>query len=229
MNWSDYLPPLHPEGRKFVLPLGAVTVLMLFVAWPLVVTGLVLTLACAYFFRDPARYVPDTKGILVSPADGRIQNIVAAPPPPELAMGDQPVTRISIFLSVVDVHVARAPAAASVEKSVYVPGRFLNASLDKASTDNERQLLRLRTEDGHDVAVALIAGLVARRIVCPLEGGETLARGQRVGIIRFGSRADVYLDPALTPAVAVGQVVLGGETVLAVAAPGAQAPSAVRL
>ncbi len=228
MNWSDYMPPLHPEGRKFVLPLGALTVLMLFVAWPLVVIALVLTLAVAYFFRDPARYVPQNAGIIVSPADGRVQSITQVPAPPELAMGEDLRTRISIFLSVLDVHVARAPAAATVEKAVYVPGRFFNASLDKASTDNERQLLRLRTDEGQDLALALIAGLVARRIVCPLEGGEELERGERIGIIRFGSRADIYLDPGLVPAVAVGQVVLGGETVLAVADAAREAPTAMR-
>ncbi|RME62735.1 MAG: phosphatidylserine decarboxylase family protein, partial [Alphaproteobacteria bacterium] len=160
MNWSDYLHPLHPEGRKFVLPLGAVTVLMLFVAWPLFLLGLALTLFCAYFFRDPARYVPDSAGIIVSPADGRVVGVGLALPPPELSLGAETRMRISIFLSVIDVHVTRAPDAATVEKAVYVPGKFLNASLDKASEDNERLLLQLRTGGDHVLGVALIAGLV---------------------------------------------------------------------
>ena len=209
------IAPLHPDGWKFVA-IAVVATLVLFLLWrPAGWLALILTLWIAYFFRDPWRVTPMRAGLIVSPADGIVVSIAPAPPPPELAMGSVPVTRIGIFLNLFDVHVARAPLAGAIAARHYTPGRFINASLDKASEHNERLALRLSAADGPDVACVLIAGLVARRIVCPLLAGQRVGAGERIGIIRFGSRVDVYVPPPYVPLVALGQRMVAGETVLA--------------
>jgi phosphatidylserine decarboxylase len=209
------LTPLHPDGWKFVAA-AAVATLVLFLIWrPGGWLGLVLTLWIAYFFRDPWRVTPTRAGLIVSPADGTIVALGPAPPPPELDMGAEPVTRIGIFLDLFDVHVARAPIGGRVAKVHYTKGRFINASLDKASEHNERLAIRIAPDEAPEIAFVLIAGLVARRIVCGVGGGERVVAGQRVGIIRFGSRVDVYCPPPYVPLVALGQRMIAGETVLA--------------
>ena len=170
---------------------------------------------CAYFFRDPWRVTPLREGLVVAPADGRVVAVGHAPPPAELEMGDAPMLRIAIFLNVLDVHVNRMPMSGRIAKRVYRPGKFLNASLDKASEDNERMAIRLSTKEGADIAVVQIAGLIARRIVCEVDAGQDVAAGQRFGLIRFGSRTDLYLPPDWAPFAIVGQRAVGGETVLA--------------
>jgi phosphatidylserine decarboxylase len=209
------LAPLHPDGWKFVAA-AAIATLILFLIWrPGGWIGLILTLWIVYFFRDPWRVTPTRTGLIVSPADGTIVALGPAPPPPELDMGAEPVTRIGIFLDLFDVHVARAPVGGRVAKVHYTKGRFINASLDKASEHNERLAIRVAPDEGPEIAFVLIAGLVARRIVCGVGGGERVAAGQRVGIIRFGSRVDIYCPPPYVPLVALGQRMLAGETVLA--------------
>jgi phosphatidylserine decarboxylase len=209
------LAPIHPDGWKFVA-IGAAATLALLLLWPpLGWLALILTIWIAYFFRDPWRVTPTRPGLIVSPADGVVVSLAPAPPPPELDMGADPVPRIGIFLNLFDVHVARAPAGGVVTSREYTPGRFINASLDKASEHNERLALRLSPPDGPDIACVLIAGLVARRIVCPLLAGQRVAAGERIGIIRFGSRADIYLPPPYVPLVVLGQRMVAGETVLA--------------
>jgi phosphatidylserine decarboxylase len=210
------LSPIHPDGWKFVA-IGAVVTLLLFLLWPLVGwLALLLTLWIAYFFRDPWRVTPMRAGLIVSPADGIVVSLAPALPPPELEMGTELMMRIGIFLNLLDVHVARAPLAGMIVARHYIPGRFINASLDKASEHNERLALRLSSrDDGADIACVLIAGLVARRIVCPLIAGQRVGAGERIGIIRFGSRVDVYVPSPYVPLVALGQRMIGGETVLA--------------
>jgi len=216
ISWRDYvLPPLHPEGPGFVA-VFAIGTLILWWIWSLLGwIGLGLTVWCFYFFRDPDRVTPTQKGLVISPADGVVQMIGPAAPPSELDMGAGELTRISVFMSVFDCHVNRAPIAGSIVKEEYTPGKFLNATLDKASEDNERQSLIIRTEDGKDFAIVQIAGLVARRIRCDVREGQNVLTGQRFGMIRFGSRVDVYLPPGVEPLVAVGQKAIAGETVLA--------------
>jgi phosphatidylserine decarboxylase len=209
------LAPIHPDGWKFVLA-GAAATAILFLLWvPGGWLGLVVTLWIAYFFRDPWRVTPLRPGLIVAPGDGIVVALGEVPPPPELGMGDAPVPRIGIFLNLFDVHVARAPVAGTVAAMHYTKGRFVNASLDKASEHNERLAIRLKPPDGPDVAIVLIAGLVARRIVCRLDPGNGVAAGQRIGIIRFGSRIDIYVPPPYVTLVARGQRMVGGETVLA--------------
>jgi phosphatidylserine decarboxylase len=209
------LAPLHPDGWKFVAA-AAVATLILFLIWqPGGWLGLILTLWIAYFFRDPWRVTPSRAGLIISPADGTVVALGPAPPPPELDMGAVPVIRIGIFLDLFDVHVARAPIGGRVAKIHYTKGRFINASLDKASEHNERLAIRIAPDEAPEVAFVLIAGLVARRIVCGIGGGERVATGQRVGIIRFGSRVDIYCSPPYVPLVAIGQRMIAGETVLA--------------
>jgi len=209
------LAPLHPDGWKFVIA-AAIATLILFLIWsPGGWLGLILTLWIAYFFRDPWRVTPTRAGLIVSPADGTIVALGPAPPPPELDMGAEPVTRIGIFLDLFDVHVARAPVGGRVAQVHYTKGRFINASLDKASEHNERLAIRIAPGEAPEIAFVLIAGLVARRIVCGVGGGERVAAGQRVGIIRFGSRVDVYCPPPYVPLVVLGQRMIAGETVLA--------------
>jgi phosphatidylserine decarboxylase len=207
--------PIHPDGWKFIA-IAAVVTLVLFAVWaPVGWIALILTSWLAYFFRDPWRVTPSRPGLIVSPADGIVVSLGPAMPPPELEMGADPLPRIGIFLNLFDVHVARAPVGGKLIARRYTKGRFINASLDKASTDNERLALRIAPEDGPAVGCVLIAGLVARRIVCGVYEGQTLTAGERIGIIRFGSRVDVYCPPPYVPLVALGQRMIGGETVLA--------------
>ena len=210
------IAPIHPDGWKFVA-IGIVATLILFLIWhPAGWLALIVTLWIIYFFRDPWRVTPIRRGLIISPADGTIVSIALVPPPPELDMGREPVIRVGIFLNLLDVHVARSPLAGMLAARHYTPGRFINASLDKASEHNERLALRLSTEDdAPDIACVLIAGLVARRIVCPLIAGQRIGAGERIGNIRFGSRVDVYLPPPYVPLVVLGQYMIGGETVLA--------------
>jgi phosphatidylserine decarboxylase len=206
--------PVHSDGYKFLAIGGAVTLLFWWLWSPLGWILAIITGWIAYFFRDPARTVPVRASLVVSPADGRVSAIERLRPPPELGLGDEERVRVSIFLSVFDVHINRTPVTGRVERSIYVPGAFLNAELDKASEDNERRSLVVRMADGRDVAVVQIAGLVARRIVTFVDEGETLGAGQRIGLIRFGSRVDTYLPPGARALVAIGQRAIGGETVL---------------
>jgi phosphatidylserine decarboxylase len=212
---STVVKPLHREGYRFLAAFGIAT-LILFLLWePLGWIGLGLTVWCYYFFRDPDRVTPDRKGLIVSPADGVVSLIGPAVPPAELGLGGGPRTRVSVFMNVFDCHVNRAPVAGEVTAVSYRPGKFLNASLDKASEDNERNGIALRLEDGRSLGVVQIAGLVARRILCDVKPGDRLATGERFGMIRFGSRLDVYLPEGVPPLVAVGQGMIAGETVLA--------------
>ena len=209
------LAPLHPDGFKFVAA-GVLATLLLFLLWtPAGWAAAVTTLWMVYFFRDPWRVTPTRPGLLISPADGIVLSIAAATPPQELAMGDMAVVRIGIFLNVFDVHVTRAPVGGRVAALRYTKGRFVNASLDKASEHNERLAIRVAPPEGPDIAFVLVAGLVARRIVCGLYDGQQVASGQRIGIIRFGSRVDIYCPPPYVPMVVAGQRMVGGETVLA--------------
>jgi phosphatidylserine decarboxylase len=210
-----FLAPLHPDGFKFVAA-GVLATLLLFLLWaPAGWAAAIVTLWMVYFFRDPWRVTPTRPGLLLSPADGLVVSIAAATPPSELAMGDMAVVRVSIFLNIFDVHVTRAPVGGRVAAMRYTKGRFVNASLDKASEDNERLAIRIAPPEGPDIAFVLVAGLVARRIVCNLYDGQQVASGQRVGIIRFGSRVDIYCPPPYVPMVVAGQRMVGGETVLA--------------
>ncbi len=207
--------PIHREGYRFIAIFAAVT-LVLFLIWlPLGLLGLGLTVWCYYFFRDPERVTPDREGLVVSPADGVISLLMPAVPPAELGLGEAPMTRISIFMNVFNCHVNRAPIGGQIVKIAYRPGKFLNASLDKASDDNERNGLVIQMADGQQVGVVQIAGLVARRILCEVQEGEMLGTGERFGMIRFGSRVDVYLPEGVEPLVSLGQVMISGETVIA--------------
>lgn len=182
---------------------------------PLGWIGVILTLWCTYFFRDPDRTTPVREGLVISPADGVVQSIGPAVPPAEIGMGDQPRNRISVFMNVFNVHVNRIPITGKIVKLAYRPGKFFNASLDKASEYNERQSFHMQTEDGADIGVVQIAGLIARRIKCDLSDNQSVKTGERFGLIRFGSRVDVYLPDGISPLVAVGQLTIAGETVLA--------------
>ena len=209
------IAPLHRDGIKFVA-IAAIATILCFILWaPLGWIVLVLTAWVVYFFRDPERVTPTRAGLVISPADGIALSIGPAPAPSELAMDAGERTRIGVLLNIFDVHVVRAPVAGRVASVSYVKGRFLNASLDKASLYNERLAIRLTPPDGPDIGFVLIAGLVARRIVCSLYEGQQLAAGERVGIIRFGSRVDGYCDPSYVPMAIAGQRMVGGETVLA--------------
>ncbi len=209
------LAPIHPDGWKFVAA-AALASAVLFLVWsPAGWAGLIVTLWIAYFFRDPWRVTPARAGLLISPADGIVVALGPAPPPPELDMGGVPVMRIGIFLNLFDVHIARAPLGGRVMARRYIKGRFVNASLDKASTDNERLAIRMAADGEPDIAFVLIAGLVARRIVCPAYEGQQVAAGERIGLIRFGSRVDIYCPSPYVTLVALGQRMVAGETVLA--------------
>jgi phosphatidylserine decarboxylase len=212
---STVIKPMHREGWKFVPVFAGVTVLLFWLWQPLGWVGVGLTLWCYYFFRDPARVTPTREGLMISPADGVISLIERAVPPPELGMGPEALLRVSVFMNVFNCHVNRTPIAGEVIKIAYRPGKFLNASLDKASVDNERNALRIRIKDGREIAVVQIAGLVARRILCEVPEGAVLQTGDRFGMIRFGSRVDVYLPEGVEPMVCLGQGMIAGETVLA--------------
>jgi len=212
---DTFLKPMHPEGFKFVAVFVAATV-VLFVIWNVLGwIGVGLTIWCYYFFRDPERVTPTGPGLIVSPADGIVSLIEKAVPPEELGMPDAPLTRVSVFMSVFNCHVNRTPIAGEVRVVAYRPGKFLNASLDKASVDNERNSLCIEIEDGRQIAVVQIAGLVARRIICFAKAGSKIKTGERFGLIRFGSRLDVYLPDGVKPIVLVGQTMVAGESVLA--------------
>jgi phosphatidylserine decarboxylase len=207
--------PIHPEGYPFVGGF-ALASLILFWLWPpLGWLGTIATLWCAYFFRDPHRVTPLRDGLLVAPADGRVSQIINAVPPQELALGSRPLPRISIFMSVFDCHINRSPVGGRIERIVYRAGKFLSADLDKASEHNERNGFIIATEAGVRIGMVQIAGLVARRIVSFARQGEAVAAGQRIGMIRFGSRVDVYLPEGAQSLVAEGQTAIAGETVLA--------------
>jgi phosphatidylserine decarboxylase len=209
------LAPIHPEGYPFVGVAAVASVILLWL-WPsLGWLAVFATVWCAYFFRDPKRVTPVRDGIVVAPADGRVSQVVNAVPPPELALGERALPRISIFMSVFDCHVNRSPVAGRVERIVYRAGKFLSADLDKASEDNERNAFVIAAGADQRFGVIQIAGLVARRIVPFVREGEAIAAGQRIGMIRFGSRVDVYLPEGARPLVAEGQTAIAGETVLA--------------
>jgi phosphatidylserine decarboxylase len=208
------VPSIHPEGYPFIGGF-ALASLILFLIWtPLGWIGTALTVWCALFFRDPKRVTPLREGIVVAPADGRVSMVVQAVPPQELGLGDKPLPRISIFMSVFNCHVNRSPATGRVDRIAYRPGKFINAELDKASEDNERNSLVIATPAGQ-IGVIQIAGLVARRIVCFVREGQSMTAGERFGLIRFGSRLDIFLPEGSRPLVAEGQTAVAGETVLA--------------
>lgn len=220
-NW----PSIHPEGRKFGLIAVATSLFfLLFIGWPLVGWPLMLVAVWVFaFFRDPERVVPQAESAVIAPADGLVTLIAEVEPPIELQIEDGsdhgglpsgPVTRISIFMSVFDVHINRAPIGGTVRRVVYIPGRFMNADLDKASEENERQHILIERSDGLKLGFTQIAGLVARRIVPFVKPGDIVAKGQRVGLIRFGSRVDVYLPAGTDAKVMIGQKIVAGETVL---------------
>jgi phosphatidylserine decarboxylase len=213
-------PDVHPEGRKFVLISGALVFLSWIFGWDLLTWLLVgLTIWVAAFFRDPVRVTPQGEGLIVAPADGLVTLIEQVALPPELAgptgLGDAPMTRVSIFMSVFDVHINRTPISGTITQVIYISGRFLNADLDKASDENERQHFIVEDKDGLKVGFTQIAGLVARRIVSFVKPGDMVVAGQRIGLIRFGSRVDVFLPEGYAPLVALGQRSVAGETVIA--------------
>lgn len=207
--------PMHREGRKFVAIFAAITLGLGLVWMPLFWLGVGATLWCYYFFRDPVRVIPQQEGLVISPADGIVSLIEDVVPEAALHLGDAPLTRVSVFMNVFNCHVNRAPIAGKVTQVVYRHGKFLNASLDKASADNERNSIVIEAPDGTRIGVVQIAGLVARRIVCFVKEGSTLGAGYRFGLIRFGSRLDIYLPPGTAPLVSVGQTAVAGETILA--------------
>jgi phosphatidylserine decarboxylase len=214
------MPSVHPEGRKFVVIAAAVTLVFAFLAWETIAWPLAgITLWVAAFFRDPIRTTPKGEGLIIAPADGMVTMITTVPPPREMAgedgLGDEPVSRVSIFMSVFDVHINRTPIAGTVKRVAYIPGKFVNADLDKASEDNERQHILVEGADGLRIGFTQIAGLVARRIVPWVKPGDHVATGQRVGLIRFGSRVDVYLPAGTAPMVILGQRTVAGETIVA--------------
>ena len=216
ISWRRYvLPNINKEGWKFFGIFAAITALLAMIWEPLGVIGLVCTVWCYYFFRDPERVTPEIKDVVVSPADGIVQMITKVKAPEELDMGGEEFTRVSVFMSVFNVHVNRAPAEGTITKAVYVPGKFLNATLDKASKDNERQILAMKTKGGKTLCFVQIAGLVARRILCEATEGMEYKAGERFGLIRFGSRLDVYLPEGVEPQVCLGQTMVAGETVIA--------------
>jgi phosphatidylserine decarboxylase len=206
--------PIHPQGYPFVGGFALASIVLFWIWTPLGWIGTILTAWCAYFFRDPVRVTPLREGLVVAPADGRVSRVVNAVPPPELGLSERPLPRISIFMSVFDCHVNRSPIAGRIEKMVYRAGKFINADLDKASEDNERNCFII-TSPRARIGVVQIAGLIARRIVPFVQEGQTVTSGDRIGMIRFGSRVDVYLPEGGRALVAEGQTSLAGETVLA--------------
>ncbi len=209
------LTPIHPEGYPFIGGFALASPILFWLWTPLGWLATLATLWCAYFFRDPPRVTPVRDGIVVAPADGRVSQVTNAVPPKELELGERPLLRISIFMSVFDCHVNRSPVAGRIERIVYRAGKFISADLDKASEDNERNAFVIATATGQRIAAVQIAGLVARRIVVFAREGESIAAGQRIGLIRFGSRVDVYLPEGTRSLAAEGQTAIAGETVLA--------------
>ena len=214
------MPSVHPEGRKFVVATAALCLVCALMAWETLAWPLAgLTLWVAAFFRDPIRTTPKGEGLIIAPADGMVTMIAQVLPPTELSgqggLPAEPCTRVSIFMSVFDVHINRAPIAGKVTRVVYIAGKFLNADLDKASEENERQHILVEGQNGVRIGFTQIAGLVARRIVPWIKPGDFVAAGQRVGLIRFGSRVDVYLPAGTAPKIVLGQRSIAGETILA--------------
>jgi phosphatidylserine decarboxylase len=207
--------PMHPEGRKFVAIFAVITALLWLVWEPLFWLGVGMTVWCYYFFRDPVRSVAQKSGLVLSPADGVVSLITKIVPPPEMLLGDKPLTRVSVFMNVFNCHVNRAPMAGEVIAITYHHGKFVNASLDKASEHNERNSITIEAMDESRIGVTQIAGLVARRIVCFTKVGSGLSVGERFGLIRFGSRLDVFLPEGIEPSVGLGQTAVAGETILA--------------
>ena len=211
----DNLAPVNRDGHKFIA-IAAGLALIFFLVWPpLAWVCVVAALYIAYFFRDPDRVTPQREGLIIAPADGRIAAIETVQPPTEMGLGSEQRVRISTFLSVLDVHITRAPVSGRIVRSIYVPGSFLNAADDKASDENERRVMIIQKADGTEIGVVQIAGLVARRIVPFLHEGDSVGVGERLGLIRFGSRVDVYLPVGKHALVSVGQTATAGETVLA--------------
>jgi len=213
-------PSVHPEGRKFAVGAAFLTLLTFLMGWEILTFAMVaLTVWVAAFFRDPVRTTPRGERFIIAPADGLITLIAKVPPPPELrgadGLAEGEYTRVSIFMSVFDVHINRSPIAGRIRRVAYVPGKFINADLDKASEDNERQHFLVEAADGTRIGFTQIAGLVARRILAFVREGDSVETGQRVGLIRFGSRVDVYLPSGTSPRIVLGQRAIAGETVLA--------------
>lgn len=220
MTLKNLFNYFHPAGRPFIGLALVITLLSFLWGGAIFFICLVLTAWCFYFFRDPERVTPQGEGLIISPADGRVVAVREVVPDVDLGLGNEPRTRISIFLNVFNVHVNRMPADGVVRARYYRPGAFVNASLDKASVDNERMAVVLQLVGNHPcdnqtIGVVQIAGLIARRIVCTIGEGDTIKAGERYGIIRFGSRADIYLPVGINPQVVVGQTMIGGETILA--------------
>lgn len=212
---NNWIYIVHPEGWRFVGVFGGITLFLYLFSSFFAMLGLLLTAWCVYFFRDPKRIVPQDENLVLSPADGKVVFAKQVIPPKELGLGDELVYRVSIFLNVFNVHINRIPVKGKIERIIYYPGKFFNASLDKASEHNERNAVIIETSQGLKIGVVQIAGLVARRIVSFIAQGQDVKAGQRFGLIRFGSRADIYLPKGIIPVVIEGQTVIGGETVLA--------------
>ena len=212
--FSKIFPKIHAEGYKFLVIAGIITIVFYIFSNFLGLLGLVLTIWVYYFFRDPERVIIDDDNYLVSPADGEIIKVEEVDGPKELGLENKRFQKISVFMNVFDCHVNRTPCGGKIEEILYKPGKFLNASLDKASEDNERNYYKLKDNHGNDIVVVQIAGLVARRIVCETNKDQTLNQGDRIGMIRFGSRADVYYEN-YEPLVKIGQTAISGETLLA--------------
>ncbi len=214
-GFDTAIHPIHRAGWPLIFIFAFVTLVFFLISNPLGWFGVIATCWCVFFFRDPTRIPPEDTNAVISPADGMVQLIEKATPPEELGMADKELTRVSIFLNVFDVHVNRAPMSGKIKALHYRPGKFFNASLDKASTDNERMSILMETKNKDQIAFTQIAGLVARRIICNLKDAQEVQAGDRFGIIRFGSRMDVYLPDGVTPRVKIGQKMIGGESVLA--------------
>ena len=212
---KSQMVPIHPEGYPFIGAFAFASLILFWLWSPLGWIGVVLTVWCVYFFRDPPRTTPIREGLIISPADGRVSQVTAAVPPAELGLGSKPLMRVSIFMSVFDCHINRSPVSGRIERIHYKAGVFLNADLDKASEDNERNSFVMVTAGGVRIGVVQIAGLIARRIVKFSQEGQAVAAGERIGMIRFGSRVDVYLPENVRPLAGVGQMATAGETVIA--------------
>ena len=212
--FSKIFPKLHPEGYKFLVIAVVLTIIFYSFSNFLGLVGLVLTIWVYYFFRDPERVIIEDDNYLVSPADGEVIKVEEVDGPKELGLENKKFNKISIFMNVFDCHVNRTPCAGSVEEILYKPGKFLNASLDKASEDNERNYYKIKDPHGNEIVIVQIAGLIARRIVCETNKNQDLKQGERIGMIRFGSRADVYYEN-YKPLVKIGQRSISGETLLA--------------
>ncbi len=215
-SWIEQtFPPIHPEGIKFTIIAGVIAIIALAIYVPVGIFLLLLTLCVYAFFRDPQRVTPEGENLVIAPADGTICDITTTTLPKEFEEGNQKFQKVSIFMSVFNVHVNRVPISGEIKKTIYVPGKFINAEFDKASEHNERQLVLMETNNKQKVAFVQIAGLIARRILCEIEEGDKVATADKYGIIRFGSRVDVYIPEGVKLKVKKGQTTVGGETILA--------------